>query len=212
MDGSGFGSAEPVISGEARAENPILFSALAGLAAIFTGLIYTVLAVCYLLMVRDPGYGFRPSADTVGIIGPSAPVNPSDDPDGTLHITFMREGQAHFFRENKNVGVILAITGRVRSNYEEPRSFIRLKGYLLSTNGEALADRVVYAGNMLSEKELTDLPLEEITARLLAEGGHDGANVDIQPETEIPFMVVFDKLPDGLAEYRIDALSSQPAR
>ena len=212
MDGPGFGSAEPAISGEAQAENPILFLVLAGVAAIGAGLVYTVLVVCYILMVCDPSYGFWPSADTVGIIEPSAPVNPPDDPDGILHITFMRDGQAHFFRENRNAGMILAITGRVRSNYEEPRSFIKLKGQLLSASGEALADWVIYAGNMLSEEELIDLPLAEITARLLTEGGHDGANVDIKPETEIPFMVVFDKLPDGLAEYRIDAVSSQPAR
>ena len=195
-----------------QAENPFLFPALAGAAAIITGLIFAVLAVCYVLMVRDPGYGFRPSADIAAAVKPAGPANSAGDPDGTLHIGFTDGQHSHFYRKNQNAGDILILAGQVRNNYLEPRSFIKLRGFLLTPDEKVLADSVAYAGNFLSEEDLADLPLAEITSRLMNRGGQDGVNINIPPGAVLRFMLVFDKLPDGLDQYRIDAVGSEPAR
>ncbi|MDR2947238.1 MAG: DUF3426 domain-containing protein [Candidatus Adiutrix sp.] len=135
-----------------------------------------------------------------------------DDPNGTQYIGFTQAdgAQGYFYRKNNEAGNILILTGIVRNNYSEPRSFIYLRGHLLSSDGKTLADRFAYAGNRLSEEALTSLPIKEITARLSVKSGNDNVNVNIPPGAEVPFMVVFDNVPDGTDQYRIDAISSEP--
>lgn len=133
------------------------------------------------------------------------------DPNGTDGITFTRDKQAHYFRENNEAGNILIITGMVRNSYPDHRNFIRLRGHLLATDGRHLADRYAFAGNVISEDELKSLPMGEIQSRLNIKGGQDGRNMNIESGQEIPFMLVFDKLPDGMAEYRIDPVGSEPS-
>ncbi|MDR1045284.1 MAG: zinc-ribbon domain-containing protein [Candidatus Adiutrix sp.] len=135
-----------------------------------------------------------------------------DDPNGKEHITFAaQQSPSHFIRDNIHAGKILVITGMVRNSYPENRSFIRLRGHILSAEGATLADRYVFAGNMISEEDLAQLPMSEILIRLSLNAGQNGVNMNIPPEHEIPFMMVFDKLPDGMAEYRIDPVGSSPA-
>jgi|GEM_PF-1798053 len=133
------------------------------------------------------------------------------DQSGTLGITFTRDKQSHYFRENIEAGNILIITGMVRNSYPDHRNFIRLRGHLLSEDGRTLADRYAYAGNVISEDELRSLSMTEIQSRLNIKGGQDGRNMNIESGQEIPFMLVFDKLPTGMSEYRIDPVGSEPS-
>lgn len=213
MNGRELGSeGRRAVRGEARAENSFQFLVLAMVAAVFTGLIYAALAAGYILMVRDPGHGFRPSAETAAEARKPAPANTPDDPSGTSHLTFVDGLQAYFYRTNNHAGNILILTGKVRNNYPESRSFIRLRGHLLSSDEKSLADRFGYAGNFLSEDDLVKLPIAEITARLQIKGGRNNSNVNIPPGGELPFMLVFDNVPDGVAEYRLDPVWSNPAQ
>ena len=198
--------------GEAQTEKSILFLVLAGVAAIVAGLVCTVLAVCYILMVRDPDSGFRPSAETWEPTRPAASAQLADDPNGAAHLVFLEGQQAHFYFKNNHAGNILILTGKVRKNYDEPRSFIRLRGYLMVADEKILAERFAYAGNVLSEAELIELPMKEILTRLQIKGGKDNVNVNVPPGGELPFMIVFDNIPDGTDQYRIDPVGSDPAQ
>jgi predicted Zn finger-like uncharacterized protein len=143
---------------------------------------------------------------------PTGPAAVSADPNGTEYITFtQKDNLKHFYRNNAKEGQILIITGMVRNNYPEPRSFIRLRGTLLDQGGTILADRFVYAGNTVSEDDLLNLPISEILARLNIKGGQNNRNMKIPPGQEVPFMVVFDKLPPARDEYRIIPVGSSPA-
>lgn len=133
------------------------------------------------------------------------------DPSAAEGITFTRGSQNHYFRENAGAGEILIITGLVRNSYADKRSFIRLRGHLLDATGRSLAERYVYAGNILSEEDLRRLPINEIRDRLSVRGGQDGLNQDLEPGTDIPFMLVFDRLPEAMAEYRVDPVGSFPS-
>jgi hypothetical protein len=145
-----------------------------------------------------------------------APAQPAAtaaaDPRGIEHITFTsKDNLQHFFRKNAKEGELLIITGRVRNSYPTPRSFIRLRGLLLDQNGKTLADRFIYAGNLISEEDLTNLPIDEILARLNIKGGQNNRNTNIAPGQEVPFMVVFDKVPPNRDEYNIIPVGSSPA-
>ncbi|GHV58210.1 hypothetical protein FACS189460_5680 [Deltaproteobacteria bacterium] len=144
--------------------------------------------------------------------GPAGPAAVGADPSGTEYITFtQKDNLKHFYRNNDKEGQLLIITGMVRNNYPAPRSFIRLRGTLLDQGGAILADRFVYAGNTVSEDELVKLPIGEIMARLNFKGGQNNRNMNIASGQEVPFMVVFDKLPPARDEYRIIPVGSSPA-
>ncbi len=135
-----------------------------------------------------------------------------DDPHGTANITFAQNSQNYFYRTNKEAGQILIITGKVKNNYPEVRSFIQLRGHLLSESNETLADRFVYAGNFLSEDDLANMTMKEISTQLNIKAGRDRRNINVPPGGELPFMIVFDKLPDGMNSYRIEPVGSSGAQ
>lgn len=150
-----------------------------------------------------------PATDKTG--APAATSENKEGDDSAEHITFTRDQQNHYFRENQEAGNILIITGMVRNSFPDRRSFIRLRGHLLDAGGRTLADRFIYAGNIISEDDLRTLPIKEIYSRLNIKGGQDGRNLNIESGREIPFMLVFDKLPEGMSEYRVDPVGSSPA-
>lgn len=183
-------------------ESPILFLSLGAVTVILTGLVFVVVGFGYFLLAS----GFQPGHN------PSAGIDAS----GSHDISFANDQQSYFYRDNKpgdsaKTTRILIIYGVVRNDYQEPRSFIKLRGHLLGDDEKILADRFVYAGNTLSEEELKTLPLNEIYARLMIKGGDNNTNKNVAPGTEIPFMVVFGDLPDGMKQYRIDVVGSEPA-
>ena len=135
-----------------------------------------------------------------------------NDKAGVELITFSSaNAHAHYFRDNNEAGKILIITGMVRNSYPEARRFIKMRGSLLDADGQILADRFIYAGNVLTEDELTTLPILEIQSCLNVRNGRSGYNKHILPGVEIPFMVVFDRIPASRAGYTIDPVSSELA-
>lgn len=137
----------------------------------------------------------------------------AEDTSGVAHIAFPqgRENLNHFYRKNDKAGDLLIITGLVKNDYPEKRSFISLRASLQDAAGRVLAERRVYAGNTLSESDLQTLPISEIQSRLAIKGGRDGVNMNIEPGAELPFMIVFDKLPPDAAEYNVTPAGSSAA-
>ena len=114
------------------------------------------------------------------------------------------------FLENRHIGLLLVLTGRVANKYAEPQGFIRLRGRILDKNGLTLAEQYAYAGNILSDDELRSLPVSEILSLLSTKEGRNGENLALAQGEELPFMLVFDRLPEGMDEYRVDAAGSLP--
>jgi hypothetical protein len=126
-------------------------------------------------------------------------------------IDFVQDRESHHYRDNKTSGRVLIITGIVTNGYDHPRSFVRVKGSLKDSQEKVVAERQVYAGNYLTEDELINLPIPEILARLALKGGANNSNVNVAPQQSIPFMLVFDRLPEDLAAYVLEPVSSVPA-
>jgi predicted Zn finger-like uncharacterized protein len=168
----------------------------------------------YFLSSRPQPLALSEGDDPLAVqaVTPSQPADAVVDPRGIEHITFTpKDNLKHFYRRNEKEGELLIITGRVRNSYPAPRSFIRLRGLLLDQNGNTLADRFIYAGNLISEGDLTTLPKDEIMARLNIKGGQNNQNMNIASGQEVPFMVVFDNVPANRDEYRIIPVGSSPA-
>jgi hypothetical protein len=152
---------------------------------------------------------------------PASPVNPppaavSQAPaptstDEPLKLNFVQDQESHHYRVNKLAGRVLIITGQVINGYPQRRNFIRVKGSLKDSRGEVVASRQVFAGNYLTEDDLINLPMPEILARLALKGGQDNSNVNVPPNKAVPFMLVFDRLPEDLSAYVLEPVGSSPA-
>ncbi|MDR2455205.1 MAG: DUF3426 domain-containing protein [Deltaproteobacteria bacterium] len=127
-----------------------------------------------------------------------------------LNLIFLKEQNTHHYVTHPEAGQLLVIVGRIRNGYDKPISHIRVKGSLKNSDNQILSERQVFAGNYLSEEILKSLSMREILARLSLRGGENGSNLNIQPGQDVPFMLVFDKLPPDVAEYIVEPLDYTP--
>ena len=149
-----------------------------------------------------------PILEPLGIT--SGGYDSAKDPDGNQFLSV--DKTTHYFGTNKYLGNILVISGLVVNHYPKPRSHIRIKAMLQSKEGDKLLGvKQVYGGNWLSGDELQSLPFNEIIKRLRVESGQNDANVNVQPDASVKYMIVFDQVPDSLGSYTVEALGSEPA-
>ena len=112
------------------------------------------------------------------------------------------------FCQSSKAGNLFCVQGMVLNNYPGSRSFIRVKGSLLDEKGVAVKQKLAFAGNTFTENELKDMSLEQINQDLANRTGKGNANVNVKPQASIPFMIVFEELPDNLSEFTVEAVSS----
>jgi len=112
------------------------------------------------------------------------------------------------FCQSSKAGNLFCIQGMVFNDYPESRSFIRVKGSLLDEKGVAVKQKLAFAGNSFTESELKDMPLEQINQSLANRTGKGNVNVNVRPQASVPFMIVFEELPDNLSEFTVEAVSS----
>ena len=116
-----------------------------------------------------------------------------------------------FVTSNK-LGQLFVIRGEVINDNPKSRSYILLKGTILDDTGKAIRRKLIYAGNTFTDDQLRDMTLEEIDAGLKTKSGKDDSDVDIKPGTSVPFMIIFEKLPENLGEFIVEAVSSSPGK
>jgi predicted Zn finger-like uncharacterized protein len=170
-----------------------------------------VIAAVILLLLAAAGYGvftgFNMSVSQIPIIG-SFMKTETPDP-GNLKLIAVDLNSK--FGENRHAGKIFIITGTIKNEYPEPRSFIKITGKLYGPSKNLSHTEQVYAGNMFSELELRSLDMEAIKNRLNNRLGQNRSNENIEPGQTIPFMIIFSKLPQQLEEFEVLIESSSPA-
>jgi predicted Zn finger-like uncharacterized protein len=102
-----------------------------------------------------------------------------------------------FYLENIHLHRIFIVEGQAVNHYKESRSFIQVKGSLLDEKGNRVQEKAVYCGNILSEKDLKEMPREAILKSLSSQFGISFSNVNIPPRKSVPFMIVFTDLSAG---------------
>ena len=127
---------------------------------------------------------------------------------GNLKIIPMGKTISHKFIENTAAGDIFVIKGRVRNDYDHPRSYIKITGKLYR-QGKALAKTAtVYCGNVLTDSDLAQMNISLINKRLQNRFGDKRSNIKVKAGKTIPFLIVFQKLPANLDEYTVEVSGS----
>jgi hypothetical protein len=140
----------------------------------------------------------------IGKIFQSAP----EDADGNLKISPLAPSITAEFITNPQAGKLCVLTGMVRNNYDHPRNFIQVTGKLYTRDKKMAKSLTGYAGTVLTREELTGLDPATIASRLKSKSGLNNRNVGVNPGATVPFMLVFDQLPDNLDEYSVEVASS----
>ena len=137
------------------------------------------------------------------------PVNKEEIIDtGTRRLGF--KDVSGSFLMNNMAGQLYIIKGDVINNYPKSRSFILLKGNILDVKGKSVKQKFAYAGNTFTEDQLRKVSMEEIDKGLKNQAGTGDINVNIEPGDSVPFIIVFDGLPNNLGEFEVEAVSSSP--
>ncbi|WP_373501760.1 hypothetical protein [Desulfococcus sp.] len=115
------------------------------------------------------------------------------------------------FVENKVVGTLFVITGKVRNDFPSPQSHIEVVGRLFSPGKKAAGKESVYCGNNLTDQELTTLPSDRIKDLLRNKAGKNSSNVNVPSGKVLSYMIVFDHLPGTLEAFDVAVKGSVPS-
>jgi len=127
---------------------------------------------------------------------------------GVSRLTF--KGVNGSFLQSDKLGQLFVIKGIVINQYPKRRSFILIKGALLDDKSKVVKQKMAYAGNTFPEEQLKDMTLEQIDKGMKNRLGKGKTNLNIKPEGSVPFMIIFEKLPDDLSEFTVEGVSSSP--
>jgi hypothetical protein len=98
---------------------------------------------------------------------------------------------------NYMLGNVRIVQGVAVNQANFPIACISVKGAILDAYAVVLGERVSYAGNVLTDEELTNMSEEEILKRLSSPEGSNNSNERVIPNGQIPFMIVFTREPPG---------------
>ena len=116
------------------------------------------------------------------------------------------------FLNSSKAGQIFVIRGEVINNNPNSRSHILLKGSILDTTGKSIRQSLIYAGNTFTDDDLKEMSLEDIEKALKNSSGQEESNINVRSGSSLPFLIVFENLPDNLGEFVVEAVSSSPVK
>ena len=133
----------------------------------------------------------------------------SKQPDaGNLKITIIeKDVDGHFVSDTKE-GMLYVVSGKVKNDYDHPRSFIQITGKLYSKGRKLQLEKTVYAGNTLSDAELVGLDQAGIDKKFGNRMGQNRSNLNLKKGATLPFMIVFSNLPKDPDEYTVEVAGS----
>jgi predicted Zn finger-like uncharacterized protein len=101
------------------------------------------------------------------------------------------------------------IRGEVVNRSTNPQSLIRVQATLYGADGNPVATKDVYSGNVLSDSDVATLSEEAIESRLQNEVGDAMTNMEVPPGGRVPFTVVFPTPPDGVEKFSAKAVHAK---
>jgi len=109
-----------------------------------------------------------------------------------------------YYETGDKAGRMFVIKGVATNQGRKEKSGIRIRAELLDGNHQTIAEKTVYAGNII--KGLRSTEQEKIETAMSNRFGDRLSNVDVAPGKSVPFMLVFFDPPEGIEEYRLEAL------
>jgi hypothetical protein len=136
-------------------------------------------------------------------------LNPEEqDVAGNLKIVPLGNTINGKFINNSQAGQLFVIQGKIKNDYDHPRSFIKVTGKLYQKGAQVAKQATVYCGNLLSQEDLAALDMTSINRQLRNKTGNERSNFKVETGKIVPFMIVFDKLPSNLDEYTVEVEGS----
>jgi predicted Zn finger-like uncharacterized protein len=120
---------------------------------------------------------------------------------------FKVEKLAGFYETGGRAGKRYVVQGMITPQGQKKTSGIRVRAELLDKNKQTIAEKTAYAGNVIPALNSADR--EKIETAMANRFGDKLSNVDISPGHSVPFMVVFFDPPEGVEEYRVEALKEE---
>ncbi len=111
------------------------------------------------------------------------------------------ESLKSIFVDNKDVGKVLAIRGKIENHLESPREINGVKITILDSNDKPLTSKIVSLARVLTKNDLKVLSKEEID-RLY----QNPSKNSIPAKESLPVMAVFTELPRGLAQFEVEVI------
>lgn len=110
-----------------------------------------------------------------------------------------------YYETRTAAGNLFIIKGQVANMGRTRKSGIRVHATLLDGREQTVAERTIYAGNVLPGETLRTASRAKIEEALSNRFGDKLVNMDIAPGKSVPFMVVFFNAPEGISAYRLEA-------
>jgi predicted Zn finger-like uncharacterized protein len=160
-------------------------------------------AVIYFLVF--PEIGDQIIKNVLVSVGISEPAHPAVAINQVVRLQDVR----HRVINNYILGQIGVVEGTAVNRADYPVSRIMIKGEILDAYSVVLGDHTSYAGNILTDEELTNLSEEEILMKLSHPEGLNNSNDKIMPNGQIPFMIVFSHEPAGVIKTTVVTVGAE---
>ena len=165
--------------------------------------ILVIPAVIYFLIF--PEFGEQIINNVLVSVGISEPARPEVAINQVVQLHDVR----HRMINNYILGQIGVVEGTAINRADYPISRIMIKGEILDAYSVVLGERTIYAGNILTDEELTNLSEEEILTKLSHPEGLNNSNDKIMPNGQIPFMIVFSREPAGVIKTTVVTVGAE---
>lgn len=163
-------------------------------------LIFLVLALVYGIMNRDQ-LQKKYKNKVGGFIESQVPTETT----GKIGLVKLSGG----YLLNNQEGDLFVIRGEAVNEFKGLRSSILVRGMIYGKNGEVLQSQSAYAGNPLPDSNLKKLGFKEIRNIMNKELGENLVNLNIASGKNIPFTIVFNKVPKNITEFTVEVLESK---
>ena len=160
-------------------------------------------AVIYFLVF--PELGEQIIKNVLVSVGISEPAKPEIVISQAVKLQDVR----HRMINNYILGQIGIVEGNAVNRADYPISRIQIKGEILDAYSVVLGEHTSYAGNILTDEELTNLSEEEILKKLSQPEGLNNSNDKIIPNGQIPFMIVFSREPAGVIKTTVVTVGAE---
>jgi predicted Zn finger-like uncharacterized protein len=160
-------------------------------------------AVIYFLVF--PEFGEQIIKNVLVSVGISEPAKPEIVISQAVKLQDVR----HRIINNYILGQIGIVEGNAVNRADYPISRIQIKGEILDAYSVVLGEHTSYAGNILTDEELTNLSEEEILIKLSHPEGLNNSNDKIMPNGQIPFMIVFSHEPAGVIKTTVVTVGAE---
>jgi predicted Zn finger-like uncharacterized protein len=113
--------------------------------------------------------------------------------------------------EKAEAGELLVITGDAVNSFKTARATLQVRAVVLAANNQHLATKTAYAGNILTNEQLAEMPADKIEAAMNNQFGDSLTNLEVLPGKSIPFVIVFIDPPEDGKDYSVTPLGSTVA-